>query len=208
MVEKVFVAMLVSVLAALAGAAEPPAFSEKWATRATIEQVREGGFVIYMRHGSTDSSKPDRFPQVDLNDCSTQRPLTDEGRQVASDVGKAIRRARWPIAEILVSPLCRARESAELAFGSGFVVHPQLMYSGNMTDPEKQPVVATTRLLLAKPVPPASNRLIVAHAPNLMDVMGYFPKPEGTVVLFRPHGEAGFEYIASIAPKQWAELLK
>lgn len=208
MFRKLLVAMLVTVRLALAGAAEPPTFVEKWATRATVEQVREGGFVIYMRHGSTDSSKPDRFPQVDLSDCSTQRPLTDEGRQVASDVGKAIRRARWPIAEILVSPLCRARESAELAFGSGFAVHPQLMYSGNMTDPEKLPVVTTTRLLLAKPVASGSNRLIVAHAPNLMDVMGYFPKPEGTVVVFRPHGDGEFEYIASIAPKQWAELLK
>ena len=42
------------------------------------------------------------------------------------------------------------------------------------------------------------NRLLLAHASNLMDLMGYFPK-EGTLVVFRPLGDpAGFEYIASI----------
>ena len=48
----------------------------------------------------------------------------------------------------------------------------------------------------------------MAHAPNLMDLMGYFPK-EGTLVVFRPLGEAaGFEYIASIPAAQWGELLR
>jgi len=50
--------------------------------------------------------------------------------------------------------------------------------------------------------------MIVAHAPNMADVMGYFVKPEGTVVVIRPLGESKFEYIASIPPTLWASLLK
>ena len=57
-------------------------------------------------------------------------------------------------------------------------------------------------------LPVMQDRLVLAHAPNLMDLMGYFPK-EGTLVVFRPLGEAaGFEYIASIPAAQWGELLR
>ena len=89
-----------------------------------------------------------------------------------------------------------------------FADGPRLIYLGNFTDAEKAPIVARTRQLLSMPVPSGSNRLVLAHAPNLMDLMGYFPK-EGTLVVFRPLGEAaGFEYIASIPAGQWGELLR
>ena len=114
-------------------------------------------------------------------------------------VGEAIRKANIHIGEFHVSPMCRARESAQAAFSA---LTPQtdhrLIYLGNFTDAEKTPIVARTRQLLSMPVPSGSNRLLLAHASNLMDLMGYFPK-EGTLVVFRPLGDpAGFEYIASI----------
>jgi hypothetical protein len=83
-----------------------------------------------------------------------------------------------------------------------------LRYTANMTSEEKAPLMPLTRALLTKPVQGKTNRVLVAHAPNLMDIMGYFPKPEGTVVVFRPLGDKGFEYLGSIAPQQWPALLK
>ena len=162
-----------------------PAFQETLATRATLEALRQGGYVLYMRHGNTDNSRPDRAPQVDLNDCSTQRPLNEEGRRVTAEVGRAIRQARIPLGEIFVSPLCRAKESAQAAFGKDFQVHEQLMYTANLTSEQKKPILATTRKLLSEPVPAGVNRVIVAHAPNMADLMGFFVKPEGTVVVVR-----------------------
>ena len=185
---------------------EPVPFVEKPVTRTLFNQLRSGGYVLYMRHGNTDKSRPDRAPQVDLNDCSTQRPLTTEGRELAARVGKYIREARIPVGEVLSSPLCRAKESAGATFGR-FEIEMNLMYSGNMTEAEKIPVNKKTRELLSKPVPANTNRFIVVHAPNLMDVMGYFPKIEGTVVVFRPGGDKGFEYLGSIVPEQWQALL-
>ncbi|HAF45671.1 MAG TPA: histidine phosphatase family protein [Gallionellaceae bacterium] len=190
----------------LAAEVAAPAFVEQQVSPALLKQLRGGGYVLYMRHGNTDTSRPDRVPSVDLNDCSTQRPLTKEGRQVAVDVGQAIRKARIPVGETFSSPLCRAKESAMAAFGEKYTVDNLLMYTANMTTDEKQPVVARTRALLSAPVAAGSNRVLVAHAPNLMDLMGYFPKPEGTLVIFRPLGDS-FEYLGSIAPQQWKELL-
>src|ERR1017187_3249992 len=48
------------------------------ATRETIRSLKQGGYVLYMRHAASDTSKPDRAPDVDLRDCATQRPLSDK----------------------------------------------------------------------------------------------------------------------------------
>lgn len=182
---------------------QPPTFTEKPVTGEVIKQLQKGGYVLYVRHGNTDASHPDRAPSVDLNDCMTQRPLTEEGRLVMIGVGQSIRKVKIPVGEVIASPLCRAKESALAAFGEHFVVSDLLMYTGNMTTEEKKPVVNATRRLLSTPVSGGGNRVLVAHAPNLMDMMGYFPKPEGTVVVFKPLGGNQFEYLGSIAPQQW-----
>lgn len=189
----------------------PPAaasFVEHTASAETIRQLRAGGFALYLRHGYTDNTRADRVPSVDLNDCSTQRPLTEEGRQVAARVGEALRRAKIPIGDIHVSPLCRVRESTLAAFpGQIHVVDRDLMYTANLTAGQKAPIIARTRKLLSSPVAGGRNRLLVAHGPNLMDLIGYFPK-EATLVVFRPKGEGRFDYVASIPPGLWPELLR
>ncbi len=192
--------------AAVAQQVDPRAFEELPASPQLLQQVRQGGFVLYMRHGATDSAQPDQVP-IDLNDCATQRPLHDAGRAEIIEVGNAIRRLGVPIDAIHVSPLCRAVESAQLAYGYGITVVNELMYTAHLTTAEKLPVVAMTRKLISEPVSEGSNRMIVAHAPNLADLMGYFPTVEGSLIIFRPLGNGEFEYLATIHPKDWAELL-
>jgi phosphohistidine phosphatase SixA len=187
-----------------AGAAK---FNEIPATPELLQQLRKGGFTLYLRHGPTDNTKPDRVPTVDLNDCSTQRPLTEEGRLLMTRVGESIQKAAIPIGDYFVSPLCRARESAAAALPKlKPVADNNLMYVANFTDAEKAPIIANTRKLLSTPPTAGRNTLLLAHAPNLMDLMGYFPK-EGTLVIFRPKGES-FEYLASIPPPLWPQLVK
>ncbi|WP_306606912.1 histidine phosphatase family protein [Azonexus sp.] len=181
-------------------------FVEKMATREQLAQLRQGGFVLYIRHGNTDNSRPDQFPKVDLNDCNTQRPLNDAGRQLMREVGKEIRAARIPVGELLVSPMCRTRESANLAFGDKFTVTESLMYSANMTSEEKKPRLAALKKILGEPVAAGTNRVLLAHAPNLADLIGFFVKPEGTVVIFAQRGPNNYEYVASIPPALWSKL--
>lgn len=189
-------------------AAELPELPTKIATKANLQEIRSGGYVLYLRHGLTDTSHPDRAPQVDLNDCSTQRPLTEDGRKLMVRIGDYIRKAGIPISEVRASPMCRARQSAQAAFGDKFVVDNLLMYSGNMTDQEKAPVVAHTLALLTQPVAAGTNRLILAHSPNLMDTVGYYPRPEGTMVILKPLPGGKVEYIATIMPQHWPDLLQ
>lgn len=181
---------------------------EKTLTLELLEQMRQGGYVLYIRHGKTDSSIPDQVP-VNLNDCASQRPLTEAGYQQMVSVGENIRTLGLPVGDILVSPFCRTRASADAAFGENtWQQENLLMYTAAMTQAEKDPVVVRTRELVSLPVQtPGKNRVLLAHGPNLAEIMSYFP-PEGTLVIIKPLGDAGFEYQASIRPEHWAELLK
>lgn len=187
-------------------AGEQIPFVEKPVTPTLLKQLRQGGFVLYMRHGITDNSQADRFPGVDLNDCKTQRLLSDEGRQLMKRVGQSLRQAKIPVGAVLVSPMCRTKESAQLALGNKFEVVEALMYSANMTTEEKKPRIEALKKLLVVPPAKATNTVLVAHAPNLADLIGFFVKPEGTVVVFRQGGANGYEYEASIHPDDWAKL--
>lgn len=184
-------------------------FPELLATPLHLEELRKGGYTLYLRHTKTDTHRSDRVPTVDLDDCSTQRPITEEGRQLTTRVGVYIRKARIPVSEVYASPLCRVRDTMAAAFPKlAYTVDNQLMYLANLTAEQKKPIIAQTRQLLAGSVSPGTNRLLVAHAPNLMELIGYFPK-EATLVVFRPDShEPGFEYVASIPPDHWPELMR
>lgn len=184
--------------------AEP--FSPSPATPAHLNAIREGGYVLFIRHGPTDSSRPDQVP-IDLNNCSTQRPLSDEGRRIMHHVASQFHQAQIPFTDVYTSPLCRARQTAAIIFGeSDFTVDQNLMYVAALTSLEKQPIIARTQELMRTPVPVGTNRVLVAHGPNMVEVMQYFPV-EGTLVIIRPKGN-GFEYVASIEPDHWASLLE
>lgn len=180
-------------------------FKEKIATPKMFQQLQQGGFVLYMRHGTTDNSRGDRMPSVDVNDCNTQRVLNQAGHQTTLKVGEYFKQANIPVEEIFASPMCRAKDSAQNTFGR-LTIEPALMYTGGMTTAQKKPVLAKTRALLSQPVANNANRILVAHAPNLMDLIGYYP-PESTLVIFSPKGEGVFEYIGSIRPGDWPTLL-
>lgn len=184
-------------------------FTEQLPSPEVLKSLRDGGYTLYLRHGETDNSRADHTVHVDPKDCNTQRLLNAEGRKTATLVGQAMRRARIPVGEIHVSPLCRTRETLALAFpGRQHTIEPRLMYTANLTMEQKRPVLAFTRELMSSPVAAGSNRLIIAHGPNLADLIGYFPK-EGTLVIFKSGAAATepFTYIASIPPAHWAALL-
>ena len=99
---------LLGALAVAAGGAhagEPP-----W------ERLRRGGLVLLMRHGATEPGLGDPAG-FRVDDCRTQRNLSDAGRDDARRVGARLRAERVPIATVFTSPWCRCRETAMLAFG-------------------------------------------------------------------------------------------
>src|SRR5581483_10933387 len=81
-----------------------------------VKRLREGGYVLYMRHASTDFSQNDAS-MSSFEDCAHQRNLTDKGRDEARAVGEQIKRLRLPERE--ARGLHRAAEGAREHFAHG-----------------------------------------------------------------------------------------
>lgn len=78
-----------------------------------VAQARAiGADVLFLRHAlAPGTGDPDGFR---LDDCSTQRNLSEDGRAQARAIGQALRDSGLPIAGVLSSQWCRARDTALL----------------------------------------------------------------------------------------------
>lgn len=77
--------------------------------------LNEDAHVLMMRHAQTVPGFGDP-PEFNLGDCSTQRNLSEGGRQQARRIGAALRDAGITPGIVRYSQWCRCRETAQLAF--------------------------------------------------------------------------------------------
>lgn len=101
-----------SAAASTAAATATPAASAE----ATAALLRRGGCVIALRHALA----PGTFdpPQFKLGDCSTQRNLSEDGREQARRLGAWFRQQALVPSAVRSSPWCRCIDTATLAFGT------------------------------------------------------------------------------------------
>ena len=79
-----------------------------------INQLEGGGKLIFIRHAyAPGTGDPNNF---NLNDCSTQRNLNEDGRKQAKNIGEFFRDNNIKIDKVLSSEWCRCKETANIAF--------------------------------------------------------------------------------------------
>ena len=79
-----------------------------------LKNLKNGGNLIFIRHAyAPGGGDPDNF---DLNDCSTQRNLSEAGREQAKKIGKFFDENQIPIYKVISSEWCRCKETAQIAF--------------------------------------------------------------------------------------------
>ena len=79
-----------------------------------INQLEKGGKLIFIRHAyAPGNGDPNNF---NLNDCSTQRNLSNIGRKQAQYIGTFFRENKIKIDKVLSSEWCRCKETAKIAF--------------------------------------------------------------------------------------------
>jgi phosphohistidine phosphatase SixA len=168
-----------------------------------IQALQQGGYVIYFRHGATDQSKPDA-DRLDLNNCATQRNLSEQGREQAKAIGAAFAALGIKVSGVFSSPYCRCVDTAKLAFGKATVMQ-DLEFAVSKSEGESSRLGAVLRKLLAARPQRGANTVIVAHSANLKEAVGIWPQPEGAAYVFQPQGESA-KYIGRVGPEQWPEL--
>ena len=166
---------------------------------ALVEKLREGGYVLYMRHASTDFSQNDSNSRS-FEDCANQRNLTDKGRGEARAVGEHIKRLRIPVGTVLASPFCRTMETARLAFGKAT---PMREARGGPAQTENPKRYEGLKKLLSSPVPKGENRVISSHGNPFHALAGPPYLAEGEIAVVQPQGNGGFSVVGRIRLTDW-----
>src|SRR5215472_13925604 len=96
---------------------------------ALVTALRQGGFIILMRHASSPQQPPSR-ENANPDNVKVERQLDDVGRSSAMAMGKALRDLKIPVGEVLSSPTYRALETARLAQWTNVTAVPELGDNG------------------------------------------------------------------------------
>jgi broad specificity phosphatase PhoE len=181
------------VLGALALAIAPHAAADDeidWA------RLRRGGLVLLMRHAATGPGLGDP-PGYRLDDCKTQRNLSEAGRDEARAVGARLRREKVPVARVYTSPWCRCRETATLAFGRGEDWEP---LSSVFDFPDREAEFSERvrkRIAGYASRKPAGNVVMVTHNVNIA-ALTRLSVATAEIAVVRPDGCCGLRTIGRI----------
>lgn len=182
------------VLGALALALAPHARADDaslWA------QLRRGGLVVLMRHAEAEGAgDPAGFT---LEDCATQRNLSERGRVQAKRIGSRIRRERVAIDRVYTSPWCRCRDTAQLAFGTSEDWDP---LSSFFEMPHREAELSEhvrKRIASYAARKPRGNVVMVTHNVNIAALTRLSVAP-GALVLVRPDGCCGLRTLGQLTP--------
>jgi phosphohistidine phosphatase SixA len=175
--------------------------------RQLVDDLRQGGHIIYFRHGPTDSSQRDANP-YDMTDCRTQRNLTEQGRNQAAAIGIHLRNLQIPVGEVISTPFCRAREYAYLLFGRVSQLDAKLIGPDVPLAPdvERANTEAFQQQLRAAAPPPGQNLVFVAHSPAMRNAVGVDLSVEGSAAILVPVPGALPTLVARILPGEWASF--
>lgn len=165
-----------------------------------LKQLRAGGYVLYMRHTSTDFSQNDAR-MASFEDCANQRNLTGKGRAEARAIAAHIKRLGIPIGRVLASPYCRTMETARLAFGRAEAT--QDARGGPARSDDAKRYEPLRKLLSSRP---EKNLVISSHGNPFSAVAGPPYLAEGEIAVVRPEGESRFTVVGRIRLEDWQLL--
>ena len=193
--------MLVAAL--LLTACSSPEPNVPLAGRDLVAALRDGGYVLYLRH--TETTRGGADDPSTLGDCTRQRELSDAGRRDARELGEAVRALRVPVDRVVASPFCRTAETARLAFGDHTTDEGLLALAPDGRG--REATAQRVRRLLAREPDDGENTVLVGHVSNLQLASTAEPEEGGTVV-FRPDGDGGFLLAGEVAPQGWQALAR
>ncbi|MDA8485949.1 histidine phosphatase family protein [Pseudomonas resinovorans] len=163
------------ILTLIALLALPLAADQKSAWQA----LREGKAFLLLRHtAAPGAGDPEGFR---LGDCSTQRNLSDRGRQEARRWGKLLVRRKVEQPRLYTSNWCRAQDTAqEMGLGA---VETLSALDSFFSDPDSQAAQTVELRKAIDKVPKDRPVVMVSHQVNIKALTGVEPRNgEGLII--------------------------
>jgi len=185
-----------------------PAHAQTLSGDALVRALRQGGYVLVMRHASSPREAPAKA-EARPDNVNAERQLDETGRTTATAMGDAIRALRIPVGEVLISPTYRARETARLAGLSNPQPRTELGDGGQSMRGAASDQ-ATWLKNKATEFPRGTNTILVTHFPNMSAA---FPQwtaglADGETLVLGSDGHGGVTLVARITIEQWPQLAK
>lgn len=137
--------------------------------------------VVLMRHAlAPGGGDPAEFK---LDDCNTQRNLSQAGREQAQRIGRAFAERGVKVGAVWSSQWCRTRETADLAFPGQRQDHPAFnSFFGRKESEEAQTRAALAQLQTWRG---PGVLVVITHQVNITALTGVVPE-SGTGVVLQP----------------------
>jgi len=143
------------------------------------EELMKGGYILHFRHAERDKwidvhmydalesevyengYNESRYAEFDY--FKEAVCLNERGVVQATAMGELLRDISFPIGYIISSPSCRARQTAELAFGGYDELDKTLIHRGAFNEREDDHYKALKELYLNLPMEPGKNTIVSSH---------------------------------------------
>lgn len=181
-------------------------FQDQLSGAELLSALQEGGHIIYFRHAQTEKDYADQVT-ANVDDCSTQRMLSEVGWEQAKVIGDGFEANSIPIGQVISSQFCRAWQTADLAFGT-YEKDPALNFpkAEEYTEEQTAQMKANVMPLLTAVPESGTNTVIVGHDDIFEAASGIYPDPQGMAYVLTPDGNGGFEIIANLLPEEWSQF--
>lgn len=152
------------------------------------------GYVLLFRHSlAPGAGDPANFK---LNDCSTQRNLSAEGRKDAKEIGQWLQRREVKIARVESSRWCRAKETAQLLNIGKVKLNRNLDSLFQAADATKHPQTTKVRQQIINHRNKTGLLVLVGHYVNIAALIGV-GVDSGEGVLVRADGKGVIKVVGA-----------
>ena len=178
-----------------------------------VPMLKQGGYVLVLRHGATDNSQSDVYPFV-FDDMKKQRQLSDQGRKVARDMGAAFKTLGISTGQIYSSKLNRAIETGSLMSEAHITPVSELTDSGaGSASAMAKPSGSNTKIgnviraLVNKAPATGTNNLFITHKTNIADAFGkeLADVKESETLIYQPNPSGLPTLVGRVQAREWIE---
>ncbi len=151
-------------------------YGEKIKDRNISKKLLNGGYILFFRHAERYKAEPHQALQTydayELNkDIKAENSyfskfvcLNVEGKHQAKFIGEVFKDLKVPVGKVISSPSCRARQTANIAFGKIDFIHNTLVHKSPWFEKDSDFYANVKKVL--KKYKPEKNKNIIFTAHN------------------------------------------
>ena len=143
------------------------------------QEIMKGGYILHFRHAERDKWIDVHMYDVlesDVHDKGINQSrlaeneyfkdavcLNERGEIQSRAMGEHLENIKFPVGYVISSPICRSRQTAELAFGGYDDLDRTLVHRGAHSEDPNQHISNLRELFLNLPIKSGKNTLVSSH---------------------------------------------